>query len=221
MDGEWKERRSQCRVLCSSRVYLVVETFLPVCHEMAEPPRSPVTLPTNPIKKTLRQGNANKILILLTLLVRAALYHPLQFFMKGGLSLDYHLTSFTHSSYQMLPCDMLCVFPRFCDSMGCFLPLRLPPLPSTHKHIDHVSHKVHSADGDCWLRGKKPPHDSGSGPLQKTTFSLRRGKQTMLCRPYRGSLPLLLKALTPSCLSTSPKLWTIVPCMPALVTSLP
>lgn len=43
----------------------------------------------------------------------------------------------------------------------------------------------------------------------------------MLCHPYRGSLPLLLKALTPSCLSTSPKLWTIVTCLPALVTTLP
>lgn len=95
------------------------------------------------------------------------------------------------------------------------------PLPSTHKHIDHVSHKVHSADGDCWLRGKKPPHDSRSSPSQKTTFSVCGGKQTMLCGPYRGSLPLLLKAMTPSCLSTSAKLWTIVPRMPALVTSLP
>lgn len=70
-------------------------------------------------------------------------------------------------------------------------------------------------------RGKKPPHDSGSSPLQKTTFSVQGGKQTMLCRPYRGSLPLLLKAIMPSCLSTSSKLWTIVTCMLALVTSLP
>lgn len=141
--------------------------------------------------------------------------------MKGVLSLDYHLTSCTHSSYQMLPCDMLCVFsPLLCDSMGCFLSSQLAPPPSTHKHIDHVSHRVHSADGDCWLRGKQPPHDSGYGPSQKTTFSVQGGKQTMLCGPYRGSLPLLLKALTPSCLSTSAKLWTIVPRMPALVTSL-
>lgn len=45
-------------------------------------------------------------------------------FVKRGLSLDYHLTSCTHSSYQMLPCDMLCVFPPLqWVSMGCFLPL--------------------------------------------------------------------------------------------------
>lgn len=82
-----------------------------------------------PLRK-LWQGSKNKILLLLTLLVRAALYHPLIFldvfffFMKKSLSLDYHLTSCTHSSNQMLPCDMLCVFsPFLSDSMVFFLPL--------------------------------------------------------------------------------------------------
>lgn len=142
VDVEGNGRGRHHCVVCSSSqphnlsqtVYLVMETFLLMCHEMARPPQSCAALPTNPIKKTLRQGNTNKILFLLTLLVSAALYHPRRFFMKGGLSLDYHLTSCTHSSYQMLPCDMLCVFPpSLCDSMGCFLPLQLPPL---HPHTN-------------------------------------------------------------------------------------
>lgn len=156
--------------------------------------------------------------------------------MKGGLSLDYHLTSCTHSSYQMLPCDMLCVSssPLLCESMGCFLPLEIPPppppLPSTHKHIDHVTHKVHSADGDgCLWVGQAVGGGVGGWattwlwvwPLTENHLFCQRGKQTMLCGPYRGSLPFLLKALTPSCLSTLTKLWTIVLCMPALVTILP
>ncbi len=198
-----------------------METFLLMCHKMARPLQSCAALPTNPIKKTLRQGNTNKILFLLTLLVRAALYHPLQFLWREAYlwTIIWHHVHIPPTRCSLVIC-CVCSPPCYVTQWTAFFLCSSPP-PSTHKHIDHVSHKVHSADGDCWLRGKKPPHDSGYGLSQKTTFSVQGGKQTMLCGPYRGSLPLLLKALTPSCLSTSAKLWTIVPCMPALVTSLP
>lgn len=79
--------RKRFCVVCSSSqahnfsqtVYLVMETFLLMCHEMERPPHFCAALSANPIKKTLWQSNTNKILFLLTLLVRAFLYSALQF----------------------------------------------------------------------------------------------------------------------------------------------
>ena len=179
MDVEGNGWRNYCVVCFSGQlhsfiqtVYSVMETFLLVCHEMARPPQSWVALPTNPIKKTLRQGNTNKILFLLTLLVRAALYHPLQFLWREAYlwTIIWHHVHIPPTRCSLVIC---CVCsPPYVTQWAAFFLCSVPP-PSTHKHIDHVSHKVHSADVDFWLRGKKPPHDSGYSPSQKTTFSVQ------------------------------------------------
>lgn len=61
----------------SQTFYSVTETFLLMCHKMARPPES--ALPTNPVKKTPRQGNTNNILLISSFFVWVALFHPCHF----------------------------------------------------------------------------------------------------------------------------------------------
>lgn len=192
-------------------------------------------LQTNPFKKTLLKGNTNKILLLLTLLVRDALYYPLCFLWREAYlwTIIWHHVHIPPTRCSLVICCVCPPPPCYVSQWVAFFLWRSPPpppLPSTHKHIDHVTHKVHSADGDgCLWVGRAVGGGVGGWattwlwvwPLTENHLFCQRGKQTMLCGPYRGSLPFLLKALTPSCLSTLTKLWTIVPCMPALVTILP
>lgn len=132
---------------------------------------------TNPIKKTLQQGNTNKITFCLTLLVRSAFYHPLQFLWREAYlwTIIWHHVHIPCSRCSLVIC-CVCFPPFYATQWAAFF-----PPSSTHKHIDHVSHKVHSADGDCWLRGELSPHDSVLGPSQKATISVWVGEQTMLC----------------------------------------
>lgn len=207
------------RTIWVRQVYLDVETFLLMWWK--DLPKHALCYQQTPLRKL--SDKATQTTVSLSWLFLSGLpFITLSSFYEGwpifGLSFDIMYTF-------LLPDAPLwyavCVPPLLCDSMGCFLPLQPPPSIHTQTYRPCQPQSLFN-----WWRllaagGEKTPHDSGSGPSQKTTFSVQGGKQTMLCRPYRGSLPLLLKALTPSCLSTSTKLWTIVTCMPALVTSLP
>lgn len=174
--------RSYCVVCSSSQphnlsqtLYSVMETFLLMCHETARPPQSCTALPTNPIKKTLRQGNTNKIPFLLTLLVRAALYHPPQFLWREAYlwTIIWHHVHIPPTRCSLVIC-CVCSPPCYVTQWAAFFVCRFPP-PSTHKHIDHVSHKVHSADGGCWLRGKSHHMIVGTAPRRKPPF-LSKGR---------------------------------------------
>lgn len=122
----------------SQTVYSVMETFLLMCHEMARPPQCCAVLPTNPIKKTLTRQQKQDSPPLDSACqgcpLSSSRFFCFFFCMKKGLSLDYHLTSCTHSSNQMLPCDMLCVFsPSVVTQWVAFFLCSSPPL---HQHTN-------------------------------------------------------------------------------------
>lgn len=119
--------------ILSQRVYSVMETFLRMCHKTERPNLHCVT--DEPLKKnsTIRQHKQDSLP--LDSSCQGCPLSPSLVFMKRGLSLDYHLTSCTHSSYQMLPCDMLCVFPPcYVTQWAAFFLCSLPPRPSTQTY---------------------------------------------------------------------------------------
>ena len=119
----------------SQTVYLVMETFLLMCHGMARPPQCCTALPTNPIKKTLRRGNTNKILFLLTLLVRAALYLPLQFLWREAYlwTIIWHHVHIPATRCSLVIC-CVCSPPCFVTQWAAFF-LRSSP-PPLHPHTN-------------------------------------------------------------------------------------
>lgn len=123
------------------------------------PPRCCAVLPTNTIEETLWQGKGNKIVLLflsgLCFIVPATLFSYFLFEREKpifGLSFDIMYTFLLPDAPLWFA---LCVSPPPPPPVplamwlnGLLSSAAASPPPSTHKYIDYVSHKVHSADED-------------------------------------------------------------------------
>lgn len=141
-------------------------------------------LQTNPFKKTLLKGNTNKILLLLTLLVRDALYHPLCFLWREAYlwTIIWHHVHIPPTRCSLVICCVCPPPPLLCESMGCFLPLEIPPPTSSiHTQTYRPCHpqspfswrrrlSVGGAGGGWWGRGLSHRMIVGMAPHRKPPF---------------------------------------------------
>lgn len=142
-------------------------------------------LQTNPFKKTLLKGNTNKILLLLTLLVRDALYHPLCFLWREAYlwTIIWHHVHIPPTRCSLVICCVCPPPPCYVSQWVAFFLWRSPPptTSSIHTQTYRPCHpqspfswrrrlSVGGAGGGWWGRGLSHHMIVGMAPHRKPPF---------------------------------------------------
>lgn len=173
-----------------------METFLLVCHEMERPPHSCAALPTNPIKKTLQQGNTNKILFLLTLLVSASLYSPLQILWWEAYlwTIIWHHVHIPPTRCSLVICSVccpLCHVTQWAAFFFCSCSL-LQPHTNIHVYILSATKSIQLMEtASLWGRGEGGGHHmiAGPAPCRKPPFLSKGGHRQCFVKHTEGVYP--------------------------------